>query len=207
MIPDFGAAVPGMVRGYCGLILLLVLSGCATYPVSELPPMADWEARNHLLANLTDWEFRGRIGVTSNDDGFNGKLRWQQDADTYSATVSGPIGFGSVLVAGNSEFVRLTGNDGVTSILANPQQDLRERYGWTIPVQSLRYWALGIPDPSSPATTVFNGAGQLARLDQSGWQVTYSEYRDVGGQAMPKRLSAIANDVKVVVIISNWLFK
>jgi outer membrane lipoprotein LolB len=199
--------VPVLARHHCGLILALLLSGCATYPVSELPKMDDWDARNRVLAGIAEWEFRGRIGVTSSDDGFNGKLRWQQSVDNFTASVSGPIGFGSVRVAGNSAWVQLTSNDGITSLLTNPEQDLLERYGWTLPVQSLRYWALGIPDPASPATTVFAPDGLLANLEQGGWQVHYNEYQEVAGQAMPKRLSATANDVKVVVIVQNWLFK
>ena len=191
----------------CFLLLALVLGGCATSPVSKLPPLPDWESRTRLLAELSDWEFRGRIGVSSSQDGFNGKLRWQQSVDGYSASVSGPMGFGSVLIVGNSDFVRLTGNDGETTLLTDPQQDLRERYGWTIPVQSLRFWALGIPDPQNEAITIFDTEGRLASLKQGGWQVIYSDYRDVAGQAMPKRLSATADDVKVVVIIQNWLFK
>ena len=37
-------------------------------------------------------------------------------------------------------------------------------YGWTIPVTSLRFWALGIPDPASPAETEFGDDGQLRKL-------------------------------------------
>ena len=50
---------------------------------------------------------------------------------------------------GDGQSVMLTEEDGVKTVLQDAEMELRWRYGWTIPVSSLRYWALGIPDPGS----------------------------------------------------------
>ena len=114
-----------------------------------------------MLGSRTDWEFSARIGVRANDDGFNGKLRWRQDAESFAATVSGPLGIGTVRIQGDGAAAILTDKDWVRTELRNVESDLLYRYGWTIPVASLRYWALGIPDPTAESETEFNDDGQL----------------------------------------------
>ncbi len=97
--------------------------------------------------------------------------------------------------------------DGEHWMLPDPEVDLQVMYGWTIPVTSLRYWALGIPDPAELAFTEFNEEGQLTSLDQGNWQVQFTKYRAGGGQSMPRRLTAISGDNKVRLVIDNWTFR
>ena len=121
------------------VLLCLVLSGCAaTRPSIDLPELTTWEIRQEVLASVSDWEFRGRIAVKSGDDGFNGKFNWEQNGDDFFATVSGLLGIGSVKIEGDGQTVVLTDKDGVESVLTNPETELYYRYGWTIPVESLR---------------------------------------------------------------------
>lgn len=185
---------------------LLLVAGCATQQRLELPDLTDWSVRKVVLGGLDKWEFSGRIGVSAGPDGFNGKLRWAQQDVTYRATVSGPLGIGTVRIEGDGRSVVHTDKDGVQTELYDAEAELRTRYGWTIPIQSLRYWALGIPDPSDSADTEFNDDGQLATLMQRNWTVSFSSYREGGGQLMPNRLSAVNADTKVRLVIDRWAF-
>ena len=183
-----------------------MLAGCVTPKSALLPDIDDWSARTTVLGDLDEWEFSGRIAVKTATDGFNGKLRWSQDKDEFEVTASGPLGAGAVRIEGDRQSVVLTDKDGVTSELVNVELEFRYRYGWTIPVTSLRYWALGIPDPSSAAETVFNDAGELESLTQRDWSVTFSRYADGGGQLMPKVLTAENSDTRVRLVIVYWIF-
>lgn len=196
-----------MFRVTCLALLAAGLAGCASQRSAELPDLGDWDRRAAVLAELEDYEFSGRIGVKAGDEGFNGKLRWRQARDDFSATVSGPLGVGTVRVAGNGDRVELTDKDGVTTVLADVEPDLYYRYGWTIPVESLRYWALGIPDPRLPAETAFADSGELEALVQRGWTVTISRYEEAGGQPMPRRLSAQNAGTTVRLVIDRWVFR
>jgi outer membrane lipoprotein LolB len=189
-------------------LALLVLAGCATTPESvDLPVLDDWETRSEVLANVRDWEFKGRIAVKAGDDGFNGKFNWTQQDDAFNATVGGPLGIGTVLIESDGRSVMLTDEDGVKTVLKDAETELHWRYGWTIPVSSLRYWALGIPDPQLPAAeTELDDNGRLVRLEQSGWIVEISRYREGGGQQMPQILSATNPDTRVRMVIDRWLF-
>jgi outer membrane lipoprotein LolB len=194
-------------RGSVALLLSLVmLAGCAVQRGRDLPPLPDWDTRRDILAGLPEWEFKGRIGVSAGDEGFNGNLRWWQKGDLFAGTVSGPLGVGTVRIRGDDARVTVTDNEGEVTELENAEEELRAMYGWTIPVKSLRYWALGIPDPASPAQTDFGSNGQLSRLEQGGWTVSIAEYRAGGGQLMPRRMTAINHDTKVRLVIDDWTF-
>lgn len=184
----------------------VLLSSCAVQRGLELPSLPDWDTRREVLAAIPEWAFTGRIGVSAGTEGFNGKLRWNQVDNGFSATLSGPLGVGAIRINGDSGRVTVIDKDGQEIELTNPEEDLRLMYGWTIPVTSLRYWALGIPDPASPAVTEFDDDGQLVRLEQRNWRVSISQYREGGGQLMPRRITAVNGDAKVRLVIDHWSF-
>ena len=184
----------------------LFLAACATPRSAALPEIDSWDARKNVLGRLDEWEFSGRIAVKTLADGFNGKLRWTQIQDDFSATASGPLGAGAVRIEGDGRSVTLTDKDGIHTELVDAELEFRHRYGWTIPIASLRFWALGIPDPSAAAETEFNEHGQLSRLMQRDWSVSFSSYAEGGGQLMPKVLTAENSDTRVRLVIDYWIF-
>ncbi|NOX67640.1 MAG: outer membrane lipoprotein LolB [Gammaproteobacteria bacterium] len=185
---------------------IILLSSCAVNSGAVLPPLTDWDTRRDILSNTDEWAFTGRIGVSAGTEGFNGKLRWNQVRNGFSATLSGPLGAGVVKINGDSGHVTVVDREGREVELTRPEEDLRRMYGWTIPVTSLRYWALGIPDPAGPAVTEFGDSGQLVRLEQGNWRVSISQYREGGGQLMPRRITAVNGDAKVRLVIDRWTF-
>lgn len=197
---------PPAFRRLVLLVTLALPAGCAVERGVALPGMDDWAARKALLEQTDDWSFTGRIGVVSGDDGFNGRLRWRQSRSAFEASVSGPLGAGAVQIEGDGDGIRVTDNEGTVTLFEDPETDLRRRYGWTIPVNSLRYWALGIPDPALPADLDLTADGYLERLEQGGWTVDISQYRPGGGQPMPRRITAENAITRVRLIIDSWAF-
>jgi outer membrane lipoprotein LolB len=189
------------------LFVAVLISACVTSKSLELPELSDWESRQNILVGVDEWEFDGRIGVSAGDEGFNGQLRWRQDGVVFRARINGPLGAGTVFINGDRRKITVTDRQGTVTELHDAEAELRQMYGWTIPVTSLRFWALGIPDPASPAETEFGEDGQLSTLRQQGWQVEFTQYREGGGQLMPRRLTAVNDDVKVRLVIDNWTFR
>ncbi len=187
--------------------LVALLAACAGPGGVQLPELGDWEARRAILESVDEWEFAGRIGVRAGDEGFNGQLWWRQDGVVYRARISGPMGAGTVFLNGDHQELTLTDGDGTVTELQDAEADIRRLYGWTIPVTSLRFWALGIPDPAIPADTAFADDGRLASLQQANWRVDFTQYAAGGGQLLPRRLSAVNDDVRVRLVIDNWVFR
>ena len=98
----------------CGL---LIASGCAVERGVALPEMGDWSSRKAILADVTEWAFSGRIGVKAGDEGFNGRLRWRQSDDAFAASVSGPLGAGTVQIDGDGREITVVDGDGVVTRL------------------------------------------------------------------------------------------
>ncbi len=188
------------------LSVLPVIGACATQRSIDLPAMPDWPTRSAVLQDVSRWEFHGRIGVSSGDEGFNGNLWWWQRDDDFRASIGGPLGVGTVRIAGIGSKFTITDKDGAEVEIRDAETELQAMYGWSIPVDSLRFWALGIPDPEQAAAMEFGSDGLLATLEQQGWRVAIDQYRQVGGQAMPRRLTALSEQGKVVLVIDDWAF-
>ena len=182
----------------------MLVSGCASRPVVNLPELDTWERRQAVLGALDEWSFKARIAVRSGEDGFNGKLRYAQTGGDFAATLSGPLGIGTVQLAGGVGGFVYIGKDGIETRFRDPDVELEHRFGWNVPWSSLRYWALGIPEPGRPAITRLGESDRLASLKQAGWSVVFPRYRDAGGQAMPQRLVASYGDARVTLVIDNW---
>ncbi len=195
-----------MTRGAIVAVALL-LNACATQKGVDLPDISRWESRQVILGQLDQWQFSGRIAVKTSDDGFNGKLRWIQDEDSFRATVSGPLGIGTIRIEGDGGAVEITDKDGTATVLQDVEMELYYRYGWTIPVESLRYWVLGIPDPRVPAETEFDDLDRVSHMKQRGWSVDVGAYREAGGQQMPARLVAKSRETSVRLVIDKWVFR
>ncbi len=205
--PEAGPALRRPSPKLVPLFLTALISACVTPKSLELPELSDWENRQDVLVGVDEWEFAGRIGVSAGDEGFNGQLRWRQDGVVFRARINGPLGIGTVFINGDRRKITVTDRNGTVTELHDAEVELRQMYGWTIPVTSLRFWALGIPDPGSPAETEFGEDGQLSKLRQQNWEVDITQYREGGGQLMPRRLTAVNDDVKVRLVIDNWTFR
>ena len=171
-----------------------------------MPDITTWDLRQEALIELDSWEFQGRIAVKAGEKGFNGKFNWTQTGDEFYATISGPLGIGTVKIEGDGRVVFLTDKGGTRTILQNPETELYYRYGWTIPINSLRYWALGIENPSVEAKAEVDEFGRLISLQQNDWVLKISRYRESAGQEMPRNLMASNLDTRVRMVIEKWMF-
>lgn len=184
----------------------LWLAGCAARPTTPLPDITPWEARRALLGGLGSWAFNGRVAVRTDADGFNGKLRYRHTNDDFEAVLSGPLGIGTVRLVRENGTLIFTDKDGIVTEFTDPEVDLKFRFGWDVPLDSLRYWALGIPDPSRPADTTLNADGQLESMAQGGWDIAVTRYDETGGEVMPKRLTVTNEVTRVTLFIDRWDF-
>jgi outer membrane lipoprotein LolB len=75
-----------------------------------------------------------------------------------------------------------------------------------LPLESLRYWVRGVPDPASAADERLDAsAARLAGLAQGGWTVDYAAYvEDPAAGALPRRLSAVREGTRLRLVIEAW---
>jgi outer membrane lipoprotein LolB len=82
--------------------------------------------------------------------------------------------------------------------------ELVKRMGFEPPLNSLRYWIQGVPDPASPSTETPDAQGYLGSLAQSDWTVTFTAYMQTAAGALPQKLTVTRGKVRVRLIIEAW---
>ncbi len=181
------------------------VAACGGRSVINVEPLGDaYDERRAALGRVDDWTMSGRIAVRTPDDGFSASLRWIQIEETFDARVNGPLGVGAIHLSGDLEQVRIEHGDGEIEVFQDPERSLTRRLGWTVPVASFRYWALGIEGPGPVDAISTDDSGRLARLRQQGWDVEYVEYQGDAGADLPRKLIADNGDVKLTVLIRRW---
>ncbi len=186
------------------LLSLLLLGACAaTPPAITVSDDARFRMREAELSALPGWKITGRIAFKIADEGGTGAMTWAQEGSDMVFSFRGPLGAGAFNLEGSPPDLMLQTGDGELHRLADPETELRARYGWSAPFSSLRFWMVGLPDPANAAETVIDGAGLLRALSQTGWAVTYERYHDVPPM-MPRKLTLLREDVRIRVVIDRW---
>lgn len=183
----------------CLLSVMTLLAGCASFlGVTSLPSAlpVGWEARRDALQSWTTFESRGRVAVANNGEGFSGAWRWAQTAKRSRLELEGPLGVGGMQL----DFDGGASNDASRAAL-------EQQLGFTLPVESLRYWMLGVPDPHSLVEErIATDAPRLDSLTQQGWTVIFKNYAPVVGAdyELPQRIEVSREALRVRLIIESW---
>jgi len=188
------------------LILILLLSGCAT-PPSPVPEAANaWAARQTRLAQLATWQVEGRIGVISGQQGWHATFQWMQQEPNYRIDLIGPLGQGRVVIAHNGQEVRIQTQNGQSWTAPDPDDLLEQTLGVRLPINGLRYWVRGLPAPEPTPVLQTDRNGRLTRLEQNGWIIEYLIYAptSIPNLDLPERVIAQHQDLSVKLIMNQW---
>lgn len=190
-------------------ILALLLTACATTP--QLPlidPEQAWQARRETLSSLDSWSLVGRIAIQTEEQGWHASLRWRQQGESYDININAPLGQGAARLQGDESGVILRTSEG-KEYAADAQTLLDKRLGWRLPVVGLRYWILGLPESEEPfnnGNREFDELGRLTWLSQSGWDIAFRDYTEVGELALPQTLflSNQEAQLEVRLAVERW---
>ncbi len=193
------------MRRLLGLGLATLLVACASAPPRVADPEAAWQERRDKLSALTAWTATGRIAIRTEEDAWHATLRWVQDNGRYRIRLIGPLGQGTVQIAGDDSRVvlRTSANDVYRAV--DPETLLTDRLGWSVPVKGMRYWLTGLDDPYGPPPEHrLDVAGRLEHLSQSGWAIDYERYEDDEPLALPTKLKLRNQHLALRVVVNRW---
>jgi len=191
------------------LVCLTALSGCESLLLSEpvAPKVKDvgsaWTQHNKKLSELVAWNIDGRISVRLDEEAWHATLLWQQIDQVYHIRLFGPFGASAIQLDGSPHAVVLT-QDGEQVHSQDPQQLLAQRLGWQVPINGLRYWAIGQKIPTKPAKLALDDAGHLASLEQEGWKIRYRRYAVINGYTLPSKIFMDNKGLDIRIVIDRW---
>jgi outer membrane lipoprotein LolB len=195
-----------MLRKLLWATVVVMLASCRTVPVQHEAPISaqSWETRRPQLQARDQFELKGRVAVATGSDGFNARLRWTQNGKQTHMSLDGPLGAGGVQVTSDGSGVSIVTSRGDRLDNDAARAELTNRLGFDPPIDSLRYWVLGVPEPGHPAQETLDPQQRLAALEQDGWQVLYTDYMSVGGEWLPSKLTLQRQGIRVRLVVDGW---
>ncbi len=191
-------------RAWIGLGLACLLTGCVSIPGTPARE-ALWRIHESRVAEISGFELDGQIGVIDRSRGFTGSLAWHEGRSESLVLVRGPLGSGGFRLSGHpGHWVLLTARGRQVVIRHGLRPALRRWFGIPVPLASLRFWVLGLPDPRFPAAFSWTARGRVRTLRQDRWRVTLSQYLSIGGRALPTNLILTHRAIRIHVRVGRW---
>lgn len=184
------------------LVLLLLLGGCASAPVSDTDAVVSPATLS--IPQYSVWQFRGRVSLVREEQGWHASLDWREAGGRYRLRISGPLGQGALQVDGDGGNVRLLAADGREYRAPDADALVEQATGWQVPIAGIRYWVRGVPTPGVEARIMTDAQGRLQYLEQSGWVIRYDRYEQVDGRDWPTRLRLDTADIAIRLVVDRW---
>ena len=191
------------------LLSLVLLSACASQPPQKAAddPEQRYADRSERLLAWPGWSLTGRLGVNRGDEGGSGRLDWTADGRRSRLDFRGTLGQGAWRLDVNPDRARLELKDGTVREARRVEDLVFDQTGWEAPVTALAWWVRGFAWPEGPAPTdrQLNENGTLATLEQGGWRIDWTRYREGSeAQLLPSRMELSRADVTIKLAISRW---
>jgi len=177
-----------------------VLAACATTRRAPAPAAVGWEQRVGDLQRSSAWQLDGRAAVAVGTQGWQATLNWRQQGDLAEVHLAGPFGIGSLVLTRTPQGLSLNGAPPSDTVLAQ----LQERLGFELPLDHLRFWLLGVPDPSAAFDLKRNDQDRASQLTQGDWSIDYDRYMPVDGDWLPAHLVLSREGVRVRIAVDHW---
>jgi outer membrane lipoprotein LolB len=187
-------------RAIVVLLCSLLLAACATTRRPPPAPAEGWEQRSSDLQQQRSWQLDGRAAVAIAAQGWQATLNWRQHGDSEEVHLSGPFGVGALVLERTPDGLSLNGappSDTVTN-------QLQEKLGFELPLEHLRFWLLGVPDPSAGFEVKRNEQDRASQLRQAEWSIDYDRYMPVAGDLLPAHLVLSREGVRVRIAVDHW---
>ncbi len=175
------------------LLMLLLLAGCATAPVTVLrSPQAD-----------APFAFNGRVLIKRGMQRDSSGIHWEHHVRD-EILLLGPLGYTVGRIHRDSRGATLEDASGTQYAAPDAESLMQKALGWQLPLSGLRYWVATQPAPDAEYRVERNTNGQVTLLRQQGWEIRYSRYAGTAPDALPLQLDMSREGITVLLQIDEW---
>lgn len=170
----------------CGL-----LSACAVQPPTSPSPFS-----------VERWSVNGRLAIRYAGEATTAAFRWRQAGESSLLELSGPLGAGGLRAT--LEGLTLTLEDARGGRLEGEAARawLEQGVGGPLPLEHLRWWLLGRPDPGFESVAEEVQGGVAFR--QAGWGVAAERFESWAGEPLPMRLRLAGPGGELKLAVIRW---
>jgi len=140
------------------------------------------------------WQMRGRVGIRTADDATSFSVRWRQQDQDFDIHLNGALGVSVAHIYGDDRSIVIDVPKQGRFEASNATQLLKDHTGLELPIESLRYWVRGIPEPG-----IAYERGD-STLEQSGWHIEYLAFE--GDDPVKMRLER--PEVRIILVVNSW---
>jgi outer membrane lipoprotein LolB len=145
-------------------------------------------------------QLQGVFGIVTPQSHESGHFIWAQDSQRqFSLELYGPLGLGATSLIEQDGVVTLETSQGKKYTASSPELLLQNNLGWSMPVQGMTYWLLGLPVPELPFQAQYDQGHRIVSLAQSGWMIQYTWGKN---WVYPLRIVMQREGVRVIVALT-----
>ena len=206
------------------LLSLLALGGCVSLPEvpdsSTLPSTEGaldrdaqrldlWLARQREVQKLNTWRCEGRAAILAQNGGGQISFDWLRTPKDQVLSIKTPLGQNALQLTVNPGGATLIDHEGQVIQGENGEAMLNQALGWSVPIESLRAWLLGLPAAREDSYTL-DAKGRILTLDSQGWTIEYKRYSEINGQSkslsLPSKFELRRSEISLRLVIDRWTF-
>lgn len=194
-------------RSWIPLVSCLFLISCSARQLAPDHEAALFAYQNRAsgLKTLTAWDLTGKLSLDDSTDGGSGRLRWQVRDTRSIMNFRGAMGKGAWQLNSSPGFAELLRADGSITRSASLSDLVNSELGWHIPVDSLKWWVLGVAAPGSTEGLDLDEQGRILAMQQDGWNISFDRYRLFGSFELPVRMDAVRGRYRVKLAVASWV--
>jgi outer membrane lipoprotein LolB len=181
----------------CMILLGVGLTGCSSVPVKTDEKYQALERTHIYLWNK--WAFNGRISVSNGKESWSANIVWEHTEGQDEIKLSGFLGQGAAVITLTDTMVTINRGDEKPRQSEHVEAFIQKELGIVVPVRALRFWVLGLINPSETYTE--NGDG----FQQSNWDVHYLQMQNVGSEWLPRKMAVEQGDAKLKLMVDQWI--
>lgn len=178
------------------VLTALLVSACQSVPK---PPdvKSAWldspdyfSARSKQAIDQASWRYAAKVGIAAPQVKEQANLVWRFRDQANSVRLFGPLGVGAIKLEFDDYGVVLSDNKGLLHRGQSAEELLTSIVGWPIPIDALSSWIFVLPAKEAAFRYQLDENKQLKLLEQLGWLIEYSAYKDYNGRTMPRKIVA-----------------
>jgi outer membrane lipoprotein LolB len=188
--------MPSIIRLSILFVIVMLLSSCAqTMTKSTSSP--DWQP----IDVSRPFTLSGKMSFSDGSEGGSGQVTWEQRPEQLTVTLKAPLSKRSWELTEFQDHAALKHEDGSVYLASQTDELLDEQMGWDVPWQALKLWVTG--RHTSQGRRSAEDADELV-IDDQGWQITYSRFKDTDKGWQPSRVMARKEPFSIKLIIRQW---